>query len=222
MTAQAETQRQNEGRDVGWVTSCMKWTLELLNGYFSLYGFCDKVLKSRGKKDSCRYSFSDGYICLWFLLASLVLLPLKDYLPRFVVYLALYRVLEMLVKEICVTVFHSCKITRGDYVSSPRRVITMATINYLTAGLLFGFAYGKRGLFEVSGQQSALSAFQALVQGLSIQFLQGSAFTPKSEHVRILILAQGFFCFVFVSIILSQFVSLSPLRSSEEKNADIV
>lgn len=163
-----------------------------------------------------RYLLSEIYIVGWLGLAILLLI-LSRYLPAVLAYILLLRVVGILNKELGVVLFGICKITEDRGVSSPGRVITLALVNYLTAGLLFSFLYSKLGTYQIDGTTvSALPLQDAIIQGLSIQFTLQPVYRPMELGIWISIIGQAMFCFVFGAIILSLFVSLVQLTSTLE------
>jgi len=175
--------------------------------------------EDRAKIRRHRYLISECYILGWLGL-SLLFLIIDPWLPTLLVYLLMLRVIGILNKESGVVLFGICKITPGQKVSSPARVIILALANYLTAGLLFASLYAKVGSYQLDNSViiSPLTINHAIVQSLSILFTLSPAYTPVDLQTRVLTLSESVFCYLFGILIIATFVNLIRLSSSRSKN----
>jgi len=109
--------------------------------------------------------------------------------------------------------FGICKITEGSMVSATGRVIVLAMVNFLTAMFLFASIYQINGVFsDVPNYFQSASHIAGLIQSLNVQFTMSGAFTPGNAFTWWLTTAQGMFCFVFGTIVISLFVSLLSVK----------
>ena len=167
-----------------------------------------------------RYSLSEYYIVGWFGL-SILLLAINELLPALLVYILMWRVIGILSKEVCVVLFKKCKITEGNNVSSPGRVIVLAFINYVTSGLLFALLYTKEGQYQIDPDTvvTTLPIGEAILQGLSIPFTFSPAYEPLNFNAHLITIAQSGFSFVFVGLVIAVFVGLIGLKSKAPKDS---
>jgi hypothetical protein len=210
-----------------FVAEALKTTIDALY-WLSPYRWLDERLKSRqqsaGSDDAAaaieqrRYRFSELYICGWFV-ASLVCVAFSAQLPQFVIVIFALRILGMVNKEAGVVLFGICKISPDRTLSNPGRVIPLALCNYFTAGMLFSVLYTKIGTYAVGSSQSALDIKHALVQAMSLHFFMlGPAFSANDDLTGwSLIIAQGIFCFLFGTMIVTVFIATLQFKSREEK-----
>ncbi len=163
-----------------------------------------------------RYLISECYILAWFGL-SILLLAINQWLPVVLVCLLVLRVIGILNKELGVVLFAICKITKGPNVSPSARVIILALINYLTAGLLFASLYAKIGSYQLDGSAiaSPMPIDHAIVQSLSILFTLSPAYAPLDLQTRLLAMGESMFCYLFGILIIATFVSLIRLNSAK-------
>ncbi|MDE1854071.1 MAG: hypothetical protein KGI38_10070 [Thaumarchaeota archaeon] len=162
-----------------------------------------------------RYRIDELYIVGWLGLA-IVLLPIAWVLPTAFFILPLARAAGIVNKELGVVLFGICKISEGDKVSATPRVILLALVNYLTAGLLFALAYARVGTYQLDSAviASPLPPSYAAVEGLSVLFTLSPAYTPLDLMTRILTMGESAFCFLFGILIISTFVNLIHLKSA--------
>ena len=164
-----------------------------------------------------RYWITDVYFIGWLGFAILCLV-LHKWLPMFLAYVLMLRVVGILNKELGVVLFGICKITEGKGVSSSGRVIVNALCNYLTAALLFAFLYNKSGSYQIDATTtvSPLPIQYAVAQAFSVHFTLAPAYAPTDPRTWLLTTGQAAFCFLFGAIILSLFVSLVSLKPTLE------
>jgi hypothetical protein len=163
-----------------------------------------------------RYLLSECYILGWFGL-SILLLTINQWLPVVLACLLVLRVIGILNKELGVVLFAICKITKGPNVSPSARVIILALVNYLTAGLLFASLYAKVGSYQIDSSVivSPLPIDNAIVQSLSILFTLSPAYAPLDLQTRLLTIGESMFCYLFGILIIATFVSLIRLNSAK-------
>lgn len=168
-----------------------------------------------------RLFLSEFYIVGWLGLSvvvtvATVLFP-SIHWPQWIMLLMMLRIFGIVNKELGVILFGICKITEGSMVSATGRVIVLAMVNFLTAMFLFAGLYQMNGVFNDAPDylQNAWPV-AGLVHSLNVQFTMSGAFTPDNLFTWWLTTAQGMFCFVFGTIVISLFVSLlnvKPLRA---------
>jgi hypothetical protein len=96
-------------------------------------------------------------------------------------------------------------------------VLILALLNYMTAGLLYGFAYHKAGAFVVAeGVTSPLGRPEALLQSFSQQFTLSLLCEPRGTFTAGLLVFQSWLCLLFGALIMAQYVTLSPLQSAKQ------
>jgi len=168
-----------------------------------------------------RLFLSEFYIVGWLGLSvvmtmTTVLLPSMNW-PQWVMLLMMLRIFGIVNKELGVILFGICKITEGSMLSATGRVIVLAMVNFLTAMFLFASLYQMNGVFnDVPNYLLNSWPVAGLVHSLNVQFTMSGAFTPDNVFTWWLTTAQGMFCFVFGTIVISLFVSLlnvKPLRA---------
>jgi hypothetical protein len=166
-----------------------------------------------------RLLVSELYIVGWFGLA-LLLIAINQWLPILLVYFLMLRIIGILNKEIGVVVFKIGKISEGDGLSSPGRVIVLLFINYLTAGMLYALLYTKQGQFQLGSTAtvSSLPTGEAILQSLSILLTFNPIYAPQDFYSNVLTLSQSAFSFVFVILIISSFVSVIRFNAKSSNN----
>jgi hypothetical protein len=178
--------------------------------WLSPYRWLDEYHKQRESRTLCasrdwqiirhkRYRISEYYILGW-LIGGVFAAFLAIDLPAWFAILFFLRILGILNKELGVILFGTCKITEGRAISTAPRVVILALVNYATIAFLFACTYQ-----EIS---PSLQRNQALIQAFSVSLALGPAFTPLGDSQWLVVLLQGSVCFLFLGVIISQFVSL--------------
>src|ERR1700724_968729 len=183
--------------------------------WLSPYRWIDEYYKMREGQTDCnspawqairhrRYLISEYYILGWLVGTFLAALFAKD-LPAWFVFLFLLRILGILNKELGVLLFGICKITEGRDIYTAPRVVILALANYATLALLFAFTYQKISL--------PVARCQALIQAFSVGLTFAPALPPGDDSQWFLVLLQGAACFLFLGVVITQFVSLLQLET---------
>jgi len=161
-----------------------------------------------------RLTLSEWYIGGWFALALLfAIVTLRLELHEWLVPLLLLRVGGILNKELGVILFGICKITEGSAISASGRVIVIALVNYVTAMLLFAVTYQSVGVFRETPDYLARGwDWTGLIQSVNMHTTLAGPFPPADGVTWFIMSAQGIFCFMFGTIVLSLFVSLLNIK----------
>lgn len=173
--------------------------------------------KIRNKRLFLSEFYIVGWLGLSFSLTLITIVFPQLNWPLWILLLVMFRIFGIVNKELGVILFGICKITEGSMVSATGRVIVLAMVNFLTAMFLFASLYQINGAFaDVPNYFQNASHVAGLIQSLNVQFTMSGAFTPDDVFTWWLTTAQGVFCFVFGTIVISLFVSLlnvKPLRA---------
>lgn len=162
-----------------------------------------------------RYLISECYIAGWLVLAAMAMVEAPA-LPAWIAYPAALRIIGILNKEAGIVLFGTCKITPGRVISNFERILPIALCNYLQSCLLFALLYTKLGHYAVNGAQASLDVPHAMVQAFSMHFFMIGPALPANDDLPgwWLIIAQGVFCFLFSTLVISLFISSLKLEAA--------
>lgn len=203
-------------RESGFVAPFLKGVSEILYS-LSPYKWVDACLRkkeARHPEESeawksvrhWRYCAAEIYILLWLVIGVCLCLhppPLEGALLNLMVSACLLRAIGILNKELCVVLFGSCKINVGREVSTPARIVLLGLANYATISFLFAVIY--------QAVKSMPPGANPVIQSLSVSLAFGPAFEPSGTAAWGWVCAHGVVNFLFVGLILVQFISLLQL-----------
>ncbi|MHC4642034.1 MAG: potassium channel family protein [Planctomycetota bacterium] len=150
------------------------------------------------------------YVLIWFaLLISCVLLAFIPYdsIHILVTFLSLYRVFDIVVAAVNITLLDRLRLGRDiHYVSSVERSLILSLWNFLEIILCFGIVYSA-SIVYLEGSKSFFDAYYfSVITQLTIGY--GDLF-PRG-YLKLVSMIQGLIGLLFALLVLGRFVSLLP------------
>lgn len=139
-----------------------------------------------------RFWVTDFYCTAWFLfgLGTFICIwnnysfCLEQNSPNLILVFVIYRLVESILREIWILLY------RNKELSSASRLLVISWLNYVTAIFLFGLVY-EQGII-----------------GYKKSFLIGLSFSPSNfENFTFIELGQSVYCIIFITLLVSVFVS---------------
>ena len=150
------------------------------------------------------------YVLIWLaLLISCVLLAFIscNFIRILVTFLSLYRVFDIVVAAVNITLLDRLRLGRGiHYVSSVERSLILSLWNFLEIILCFGIVYSA----SIDYLESSKGIFDAYYFSVITQLTIGYGDLLPRSHLKLVSMTQGLIGLLFALLVLGRFVSLLP------------